>query len=94
MTIAQSDRTNADPTEILAYMEQQAELFEKAKPQIVEAYLDRYVWFENEQVLDSDPNHEALVLRIYGAGEPRPLFIRKVMAVEPKFLVRSAPNLS
>jgi hypothetical protein len=94
MTIAQSDRISTDPAEILAYMEQQAEQFEKAKPQIVEAYLNQYVWFENGQVLDSDPNHETLVLRIYGTGEPRPLFIRKVMAVEPKFLVRSAPNLS
>jgi hypothetical protein len=94
MTVAQSDRINKDPAEILAYMEQQADLFEKNKPQIVETYLNRYIWFENGQVLDSDPNHEALVLRIYGAGEPRPLFIRKVMAIEPKFLVRSAPNLS
>jgi hypothetical protein len=94
MTIAQFDRISIDPAEILAYMEQQAEQFEKNKPQIVEAYLNQYVWFENGQVLDSDPNHETLVLRIYGAGEPRPLFIRKVMAVEPKFLVRSAPNLS
>jgi hypothetical protein len=94
MTIAQSDRISIDPAEILAYMEQQAEQFEKNKPQIVEAYLNQYVWFENGQVLDSDPNHEALVLRIYGAAAPRPLFIRKVMVVEPKFLVRSAPNLS
>jgi hypothetical protein len=94
MTIAQFDRISKDPAEILAYMEQQADLFEQAKPQIVEAYLNQYVWFENGQVLDSDPNHEALVLRIYGAGETRPLFIREVMAVKPKFLVRSAPNLS
>jgi hypothetical protein len=94
MTIAQFDRISTDPAEILAYMEQQAEQFEKNKPQIVEAYLNQYVWFENGQVLDSDPNHETLVLRIYGASEPRPLFIRKVMIVEPKFLVRSAPNLS
>jgi hypothetical protein len=89
-----TDRTNTDPSEILAYMEQQAELFEKNKSQILEAYFDRYVWFENGQVLDFDPSHETLVLRIYGAGEPRPLFIRKVVAVEPKLLVRSASNLS
>ncbi|PSB52270.1 hypothetical protein C7B77_20675 [Chamaesiphon polymorphus CCALA 037] len=82
MTIARSDRISTDPAEILAYMEQQADLFDRAKPQIVEAYLNQYVWFENGQVLDSDPSHEDLVLRIYGAGEPRPLFVRKVRAVE------------
>jgi hypothetical protein len=79
--------------EILAYMEQQAKLFDQNKNQLIEDYLDKYVWFENGQVLDSDPNHETLVLRIYGKGEPCPLFIRKVMVVEPKFVVRSSPNL-
>jgi hypothetical protein len=94
MTVAQANNLRAYPApEIVAYMEQQADLFEIAKPQLIEQFRDRYVWFENGQVLDSDLNHEALVLRIYGEGEPRPLFIRKVMAVEPKFIVRSAPNL-
>jgi hypothetical protein len=80
MTIAHSNDVRAYPSpEIVAYMEQQADLFEAAKPQLIEQFLDRYVWFENGQVLDSDANHEALVLRIYGNGEPRPLFIRKVM---------------
>ncbi|NJN49462.1 MAG: hypothetical protein HC805_06410 [Alkalinema sp. RL_2_19] len=32
---------------------------------------------------------EPLVLRVYGEGEPRPLFVKKVVAVEPQFLVRS-----
>jgi hypothetical protein len=94
MTIAQSQEVRAYPApELMAYMEQQANLFEKAKDRLLEQFLGRYVWFEDGQVLDSDLNHEALVLRIYGEGEPRPLFIRKVMTVEPKFLGRSAPNL-
>jgi hypothetical protein len=94
MTIARSDRPSTYPVpEVLAYMEQQAELFDRVKPQLIETYLSQYVWFENGQVLDSDPNHEALVLRIYGSEAPRPLFIRKVVTVEPKLLVRSAPNL-
>jgi Protein of unknown function (DUF2281) len=33
--------------------------------------------------LDADVDHETLILRIYGDGEPRPLFVRKVVAVEP-----------
>ena len=94
MTISQSYNVRAYPApELMVYMEQQADLFEKAKDMLVEQFLDRYVWFENGQVLDADPSHEALVLRIYGDGEPRPLFIRKVVITEPKLLVRSAPNL-
>jgi hypothetical protein len=94
MTIARTNRPSTyPPPEIATYMEQQAELFDRAKPQLLADYLHQYVWFENGQVLDSDLNHEALVLRIYGTGAPRPLFIRKVVSVEPKLLVRSAPNL-
>jgi hypothetical protein len=92
--LAQADNVSAyTTTEILPYMEEQANLFEQAKPQLIKEHLNQYVWFENGQVLDSDSNHEALVLRIYGEGEPRPLFIRKVMMVEPQYLVRSSPNL-
>jgi hypothetical protein len=92
--LAQIHQISAYPTtEILSYMEQQADLFEQSKPQLINKHLNQYVWFENGQVLDSDTSHEALVLRVYGEGEPRPLFIRKVMVVEPKYLVRSSPNL-
>jgi hypothetical protein len=92
--LAQTHHNSAYPTtEILSYMEQQADLFEQAKPQLIEKHLNQYVWFENGQVLDSDASHEALVLRIYGEGEPRPLFIRKVLTVEPKLFIRSSPNL-
>jgi hypothetical protein len=94
MTIAQSNDIRTYPApEIVAYMEQQADLFEAAKPQLIEQFLGRYVWCENGQVLDSDVDREALVLRIYGDEVPRPLFIRKVMTSEPKLIVRSAPNL-
>jgi hypothetical protein len=95
MTIAQSNDVRAYPApEIVAYMQQQADLFETAKPQLIEQFLGRYVWFENGQVLDSDARHEDLVLRVYGDGEPRPLFIRKVTLSEPKLLVRSAPHVN
>jgi hypothetical protein len=94
MTIAQSNDIRAYPApEIVAYMEQQADLFEAVKPQLIEQFLGQYVWCENAQVLDSDIDREALVLRIYRDGVPRPLFIRKVMTAEPKLMVRSAPNL-
>jgi hypothetical protein len=94
MTIAKSNDVRAYPApEIVTYMEQQSDLFEAAKPQLIVQFLGRYVWCENGQVLDSDLDREVLILRIYGDGEPRPLFIRKVMNTETKLLVRSAPNL-
>jgi len=94
MSLAQSQRSQAYPSsEVLAYMERQAELFGQSKVQLLEQFLNQYVWFEDGQVLDSDENHEALVLRVYGDGEPRPLFIRKVVKVEPELFVRSPLRL-
>jgi hypothetical protein len=94
MTLAVSSTSTPYPTsEVLDYMERQAELFEQSKAQWVEAFLNQYVWFEDGQVLDSDVNHEALVLRIYGDGEPRPAFVKKVVAVEPQLQVRSPLRL-
>lgn len=95
MSLAQSQPSQAySSLEVLAYMERQAELFEQSKAQLLEQFLNQYIWFEDGQVLDSDDNHEALVLRAYGDGEPRPLFIRKVVKVEPQFDVRSPIRLS
>ena len=55
MTISQSYNVRAYPApELMVYMEQQADLFEKAKDMLVEQFLDRYVWFENGQILDAD----------------------------------------
>jgi hypothetical protein len=94
MTIATSELNPIAPDpEILQYMECQAIAFEQAKPALIGKYLNQYVWFEDGQVLDADVNHEDLVLRIYGDGEPRPLFIKKVVAVEPQFVVRSPLRL-
>lgn len=76
---------NPNPTypspDVMAYMERQSELFDRAKPQLIEPFLNQYVWFEDGQVLDADVDHETLVLRCYGDGEPRPLFVRKVVRI-------------
>ena len=94
MTMAQPSIAQTYPVpNLVAYLEHQAELFEQAKPKLWEKFAGRYIWFEDGRVLDSDLNHEALVLRIYGEGEPRSLFIRKIVAVEPRFLVRSSLRL-
>jgi hypothetical protein len=90
---------NADPIQpypapqLLAYMERQAQQYEAMRSQLVEQYLNQYIWFEDGQILDTDPDHATLVLRAYGDGEPRPLFVKKVVPIESKLTVRS-PFLS
>ncbi|MEB3295216.1 MAG: hypothetical protein VKJ24_18840 [Synechococcales bacterium] len=79
--------------EILDYMERQAALFEQMKSDLLEQYCNQFVWFEDGKVLDADKNHEVLVLRVYGEGAPRPLFVKKVVPIEPKLCIRS-PFLS
>jgi hypothetical protein len=42
---------NLNPTypapELLKYMEQQAEIFDRIKPQLIDRFLNQFVWFEN-----------------------------------------------
>jgi hypothetical protein len=94
MTLAtsRSTQTGPDPV-VLEYMERQSIAFEQAKPELMAQFLNQYVWFEDGRVLDADVDHETLVLRVYGDGEPRPLFVKKVVAVEPQFIVRSPLRL-
>lgn len=90
MTLAKPDSSQTYPSpEILEYMERQAELFEQMRSHLVEQYLNQYVWFEDGQVRDADPDHTTLIIRAYGDGEPRPLFVRKVTSIEPRLLVRT-----
>jgi hypothetical protein len=79
--------------EILDYMERQSVLFEQMKPELLMQYSNQFIWFEDGQVLDADQNHEALVLRAYGEGEPRSLFVKKVVPVESTLFVRSPLRL-
>jgi hypothetical protein len=77
------------PPEVLAYMERQAEQYEEMRLHLIEQYLNQSIWFEDGQVLDADPDHATLVIRAHGDGEPRPLFVRKVLPIEPQLKVRS-----
>jgi hypothetical protein len=90
MILATSDTSQPyPPPEVLAYMERQAEQYEEMRSHLIEQYTNQYIWFENGQVLDSDPDHATLVIRAYGDNEPRPLFIKKVLPIEPQLQVRS-----
>jgi hypothetical protein len=70
-------------------MDQQAEEFEKMRPQLVKTHLGQYVWFEAGQVLDANENFEALAIRVCREDENRPLFIKKVLLQDPNPTVRT-----
>jgi hypothetical protein len=91
MSISQERPNQLDylESQVLSYMEHQAELFEQMRSQLIAQYLGKYALFENGQVLDVDDDYSALVVRSYGAGEPRPLFIKKVLQEEPRLVVRT-----
>lgn len=75
-------------TEALAYMEQQLKIFTQNKEDLLQRYSGLYILFENGQVLDSDKDEPALVLRAYEARGLKPLFIKKVVPVEPRLNIR------
>jgi hypothetical protein len=93
MTLAQftplPSASNYPSLEISAYMERQSTYFDQMKEILLKQYENQYIWLEEGTVKDFDVSHEALVLRIYGEGEPRSLFIKKVVAIEPSLIVRS-----
>ncbi|GAP95302.1 hypothetical protein [Leptolyngbya sp. NIES-2104] len=84
-----NDRFTYPSAEVLVYMEQQAEEFERMRSQLVETHLNQYVWFEGGQVLDADENSEALAIRVCREDENRPLFIKKVVFQDPQPVVRT-----
>lgn len=84
-----SDRLNYPSSEVLAYMDQQAEEFEKMRSHLIKTHLGQYVWFESGQVLDADESFEALVIRVCREDESRPLFIKKVLVEDPSPRVRT-----
>jgi hypothetical protein len=76
--------------DLLAYLQHQQTLFDRAKSQLLADYDGQYVWFEDGQILDSDRDESALFLRAYTPDETRPLFIAQVLATEPSRSIRSA----
>jgi hypothetical protein len=83
-------------TETLAYMEYQSQLFTQKKYDLLSQYVGLYVLFEDGQVLDADKDESALVLRAYETRGLKPLFVKKVVPVEPRLSIRgfAPPNVS
>lgn len=66
---ALSQYINAD---LLAYLQHQQTLFDRAKPQLLADYDGQFVWFEDGQILDSDRDESALFFRADTPDESRP----------------------
>lgn len=78
-----------EPNDSKQYIENQTALFEKHLPHLREKYLNKYVWFHNGEVLESDDNEITLLKRVYHKypeKESKPLFIEQVTEkdIEPE----------
>ncbi len=81
-------KTQVPDPEILNYMEQQAEIFNQKKPELLNQYLGKYILFENGKIIDADNNESALAQRTIAKNGLKPMFIKKVVAEEPKLNIR------
>jgi hypothetical protein len=66
-----------------------AQLFDQKRSELLKQYDGQFVWFENGEVLDIDPDQAALVIRAFSKTDPRPLLIKKVLPEDPKPIVRT-----
>jgi predicted HTH domain antitoxin len=61
------------------YISRQATQFEQMKTQLNnDEYLEKWVWFEDGKILDSDENHQALLKRVSAKVGERVVFIQKI----------------
>lgn len=61
------------------YISRQATQFEQMKTQLNnDEYLEKWVWFEDGNILDSDENHQALLKRVSAKVGDRVVFIQKI----------------
>ena len=81
-------KTQVPDPEILNYMEQQAEIFNQKKPELLNQYLGKYILFENGKIIDADNNESALAQRTIAKNGLKPMFIKKVVTEEPKLSIR------
>ncbi|MEB3295849.1 MAG: hypothetical protein VKJ24_22075 [Synechococcales bacterium] len=75
--------------EVLTYLNHQQQFFDRAKTDLLTHYNGLFVWFENGEILDADPDESALFLRSYTPNPNRLLFIAQVLPQEPDRLIRS-----
>jgi hypothetical protein len=66
----------------LEYINRQSDLFDAAKPMLLEQYLNQYVAFEDGQVLDHDVDRGKLAERVYAKYGYRDLLMKQVTVKE------------
>ncbi len=71
----------------LEYMERQRTLFDEAKPNLLERYLNEYVAFEDGQVLDHDIDRIQLAERVYAKYGCRDLIMKQVTPEERVYYI-------
>jgi hypothetical protein len=70
------------------YIKTQLELFNICKPELLNMYEGKFVWFENGNILDKGDSRLEIVERAYKkCDELRPLFIEKVSREETSYEV-------
>ncbi len=66
----------------LKYLDRQKALFDRAKPELVDRYLGKFVAFEDGRILDRDLDRQKLVKRVYRQYSDRDLLIERVCSEE------------
>lgn len=78
----------------LEYMERQQQLFDAAKPILLETYLNQYVAFEDGQVLDHDVDRIKLAERVYAKYGCRDFVMQQVTPGKRMYYMGGFRNLS
>jgi Family of unknown function (DUF5678) len=79
--------------ERIDYLLQQQNLYQAAKPQLLQKYQGLYVAFENGTVLDSDQDDRQLMPRLYAKYGHRDIFVEYVCDPEPQLSVSAAGHV-
>jgi 2-C-methyl-D-erythritol 4-phosphate cytidylyltransferase len=77
----------------IEYLLHQQNLYQAAKPQLLQQYQGLYVAFENGAVLDSDPDDRQLMPRLYAKYGHRDIFVEYVCDPEPQLSVSAAGHV-
>jgi hypothetical protein len=77
----------------IEYLLRQQDLYQSAKPKLLECYQGQYVAFEDGVLLDGDRDDRQLMPRIYAKYGHRDILIKYVCSPEPRLSVSAAGHL-
>ncbi len=79
--------------ERIEYLIHQQNLYQAAKPKLLEQYEGQYIAFENGVILDSDRDDRQLMPRLYAKYGHRDILVEYVCDPEPQLSVSAAGHL-